>query len=1445
MLDKIILFSIRNKLFVGLFTLMIIIWGIWGAIRLPIDAVPDITNNQVQIITRATSFASQEVEQYVTYPIEQTLLNLPDIEEVRSISRFGLSVVTVVFKDDVDIYFARQLIHERLQQAIELIPESASKPEMAPVSTGLGEVYQYILHPKEGSEDKYSAMDLRTMQDWVVSRQLYGLPGVAEVNSFGGLVKQYEVSLNPQRLHALGVTIPEIVEALDKNNENTGGAYIDKHPNSYYIRGIGAVHSLEEVGNIVIRKTELGVPILIRDVAEVRYGHAVRYGAVTRNGEKEVVGGIVMMRKGANSAEVVNRVKEKMKEISKSLPDDVVIEPFLDRTNLVKRAMHTVEKNLIEGALIVIFVLVIFLGNLRAGLVVASAIPLSMLFALGMMHLFGVSANLMSLGAIDFGLIVDGAVIIVEAVMHHLGLRKSTHTLSRQEMDNEVYQAASKIRNSAAFGEIIILMVYIPVWTLTGIEGKMFRPMAQTVCFALLGALILSVTYVPMMCALCLPRKQQQDKQGISARLMSFLESKYIPLVKKAIVHKYKVIATSILLFIVSIWGLSRLGGEFIPVLEEGDFAFHCILPPGTSLQQSIETSMQASKIIRSFPEVKEVVGKTGTAEIPTDPMPPEASDLVIILKPQTEWTTTKDYFELARLIEQKLATIPGVLFEVNQPIQMRFNELMTGVRQDVAIKIFGEDVLMLKKLADETAALIQSIPGVSTPQVEKTTGLPQISVQYDRIKLAGYGLRVADLNDVLETAFAGKVTGPVFENERKFDLVVRLDAAHRQSIEDVENLFVPMHDGSQIPLKQVADIKFSEGPAQISREEGKRRIVIGFNVQDRDVKSVIADVRELIEQKLTLPEGYHYTFGGTYKNMEQALSRLMLVVPLALLLIGMMLYLTFHSLQQALLVFTAIPMSAIGGIAALMIRGMPFSISAAIGFIALFGVAVLNGIVLIATMNQLAKEGIIDPVERVLKAVSIRLRPVLMTATVASLGFFPMAMATSTGAEVQKPLATVVIGGLVSATLLTLFVLPILYLIFQSNKVKIPKPHVAAILLIFSQISFHSYAQTPSSLRISLQAALDSANRHNTALAVSKSELNYALQKQQTVSLLSETGFFYENEDITPLDQKGILKIGVQQSINWPGIYRAQRKEMKAFGAVAQANLLLSQKEIEKEVTDAYYLLWYWQEKLRLYQTLDTLYEHLYQAARIRVTSGEAAAMEMIAASSRKREVDAYIESMQKELLIQQYQLKKLMQVDYLPLPIAQTLPKIAFTLSSEDISTHPVLQAKNYAIESAEWAVKSQQLEWFPDFSGRFFSQRLYGVTPPFSGFSVTMSLPIVGASQRAKVKSAKLEKIIKEKSYEDTKVQLLESYQRAKTVWEKNKILIAYYEETGLYEADELIRASKLAYTSGEISYTELSQYLTQAIKIQEGYLDALREYNQSVISLLYFTDTNSKN
>lgn len=1063
MFQKLITYSIRHKLVIGVLSIALTIWGVWSLVHLPFDSTPDITDNQVQVITQAPSLGAQEVEQYVTTPVEMALANIPRIQERRSISRSGLSVITLVFDDAADIYWARSQVSQVVEQLEKELPKN-TETEMGPIATGLGEIYHYTIRAKEGYEHKYSLTQLRTIQDWIVRKQLSGTPGVAEVSGWGGYVKQYEVAINTDQLNASGVSVNEMFEALQRNNANTGGSYIEQNSNQYYIRGIGVVKNLEDVANITV-KTVDGIPVKVGDVAKVQLGHATRFGAVTRNGEGEVVAGIAIMLKGENFQEVSKNVKERINQIQKSLPEGVVIEPFIDRTNLVDRVEGTIARNLIEGGLIVIFVLVIFLGNWRAGLVVASVIPLSMLFAFGMMKTFGIDGNLMSLGAIDFGMIVDSAVIIVEAVVTHIntghfsqpevraaylaqcqnGGAATPFALTQKQMDEEVHFSASRIRQSAAFGEIIIMIVYIPLMTLIGIEGKMFRPMALTVFFAILGAFILSLTYVPMASSLMLSRKVHTRKT-FSDRVIEKLQAWYRPVLDWVLARNKDVITGAVALFCVSVVGFKYLGGEFIPSLEEGDFAVEMSMSQGTSLSQMVESCTKAEKLLKKeYPEIKQVVSRIGSAEIPTDPMPVERADIMIALKPKAEWTSAKTTPELMEKMEETLSAIPGLEAEISQPIQMRNNELLTGIKQDVAIKIFGDDLDVLTQQAGKVKKMIEDVPGVSGIFVEEVAGLPQIQVKYNHEKMAAYGVSVDDISEILETTFAGAVAGSLYDGDKKFDIVLRMDPSQR-NVESLEQLSIPLKDGTNIPLSQVADIDYSPAPAQVSHEDGARRIYVGFNVKGRDVQSTVEDIQEILDEKLKLPDGYYYNYGGEFENLQSATNRLMVVIPIALVIILLLLYATVKNFRESLFVFSAIPLAAIGGVWALWLRGMPFSISAGVGFIALFGVAVLNGIVLIGQMNQMQREektadklsafsGVTELIHhRIIESCMVRLRPVLMTALVASMGFLPMALSQGDGAEVQRPLATVVIGGLITSTLLTLLVLPAIYKTFTKK---------------------------------------------------------------------------------------------------------------------------------------------------------------------------------------------------------------------------------------------------------------------------------------------------------------------------------------------------------------------------------------------------------------------------
>ncbi|MDV3548644.1 CusA/CzcA family heavy metal efflux RND transporter [Elizabethkingia anophelis] len=1042
MLNKIIEFSIKNKLIIGLMTLALVIYGVIELRKLPIDAVPDITDNQVQIITTSPSLGAPDVERFITFPIEQVSRNIVGVKQIRSFSRFGLSVITIVFNEDTNVYLARQQVAERLQQVSQDIPKEIGVPAMAPITTGLGEIYQYVVRPKKGYEHRYSAMDLRTIQDWIVRRQLLGVEGVADVASFGGDLKQYEIAIKPAQLKAVGVTMQQLFTAVENNNQNAGGAYIEKGPNALFIRTEGLAKNISDIENIVVKNLPDGTPILVKNIAEVKLGKAIKYGAMTYNGKGEVAGAVVMMMKGGNSNQVIDKIKTRVEEIQKTLPEGVKIEAFLDRTKMVDNAIGTVSKNLIEGALIVVFVLVLFLGNFRAGFIVASVIPLAMLFAIIMMNIFGVSGNLMSLGALDFGLIVDGAVIIVEAVLHRLHSIKGKEgeRISSEQMNKEVKTSAGKMMNSAVFGQVIILIVYLPILSLQGIEGKMFKPMAQTVAFALIGAFILSLTYIPMMSSVFLSRKIQ-TKPTFSDRMIEKLVAFYDKSLAKVLKSSKIVMTVVFLLFALAVFILSKLGGEFIPSLPEGDFAVETRILPGSSLKTSTEVVLKSQQVLMSkFPEIKKIVGKTGSSEIPTDPMPLDASDMMIILKDRKEWTSADNYNDLADKMQKELQkNMVGVTYSFQYPVAMRFNELMTGARQDVVCKIFGENLDTLKVYSEKLAAVVNKVNGAQNIYVEPVSGLSQIVINYNRSALAQYGLNVSDVNNVVNAAFAGKVTGAVFEGEKKFDMVVRMDSEERKKLEDVQNLLLTTSSGTDIPLKSVADVDIKESVNQIQRENAARRIIVGFNVRNRDIQSIVNDLQNRVNSELKLPAGYSITYGGNFENLQEAKARLGIAVPVSLLLILLMLYFAFRSVKYGLIIFTAIPLSAVGGVFALWLRGMDFSISAGIGFIALFGVAVLNGIVLIAEFNRqkTQKEDLRDVV---LTGGKNRLRPVLMTATVASLGFLPMALSNGEGAEVQRPLATVVIGGLMLATFLTLYVLPILYIFFEKksfNKTK------------------------------------------------------------------------------------------------------------------------------------------------------------------------------------------------------------------------------------------------------------------------------------------------------------------------------------------------------------------------------------------------------------------------
>ncbi|MBC7745343.1 MAG: CusA/CzcA family heavy metal efflux RND transporter [Flavobacterium sp.] len=1457
MLDKIIFFSIKNKLLIGLFTLALIAWGIYSITKLPIDAVPDITDNQVMVITVTPTLAAQETERLITFPVEQTMASIPGIKQIRSFSRFGLSLVTVVFNEDVDIYWARQQINERLGDAAKQIPEGVGTPEMAPVTTGLGEIYQYVIHTKKGYEKKYNPMELRTIQDWIVKRQLLGTPGVAEVSGFGGYVKQYEIAVNPDRLHSLNVSISDIFNALETNNQNTGGAYINKSPNAYFIRSEGLVENIDDIENIVV-ETENATPVLIRDVATVQFGNSVRYGAATRNGQGEVVTGIVLMLKGANSSEVINAVKARIEQIKKTLPEGVDIEPFLDRKKLVDNAISTVSTNLIEGALIVIFILILFLGNFRAGLVVASVIPLSMLFAISMMNLFGVSGNLMSLGAIDFGLIVDGAVIIVESVLHRITMSKHHHVglkrLDQNQMDTQVYESAGKMMNSAVFGQIIILIVYLPLLALIGIEGKMFRPMAQTVMFAIIGAFILSLTYVPMMSALGLS-KNTTHKRNFSDRMMDFLQRVYQPVINLAIRQKISVVVISVLLFLVSLFAFTRLGGEFIPQLDEGDFAVETRVLTGSSIDQIIEASTKAQKIILAqFPEVKQVVNKIGSGEIPTDPMPIEAGDMMIILKDKKEWNSASSREELAEKMQEALSVIPGVTFGFQQPIQMRFNELITGAKQDVVIKIYGEDLDVLTNEASKIGKLIKPVKGVYDVYVEEVTGLPQIQIKFNRDRIAQYGLNISSINRTIKTAFAGEAAGLVYEGEKRFDLVVRLDKKDRQSLQDVRDLYITTRTGQQIPLEEVATVNFVNGPNQIQRDDTKRRITIGFNVRNRDVESIVEEIQASLSSKLKLPSGYYITYGGQFENLKAANARLAVALPVALFLILILLYFTFSSVSQSLLIFTAIPLSAIGGVFALLIRGMSFSISAGVGFIALFGVAVLNGIVLIAEFNRLKKEGMSDVNERVLTGTKSRLRPVLMTAAVASLGFLPMAISNSSGAEVQRPLATVVIGGLITATLLTLIVLPVLYILFErKKKFKEMKSGLNMLPVIFSllfggfMIPLNSSAQSVPEQKITLQQAIDQAIKNNSNLKASTYEIDLQKSLKKGSLNFDKTEILYQQGQINSSNQDNHFT--VSQKIEFPTVYGSQAKLADQRITRSEKQFLITENQLIRQVKSVYNYLLYLREKERLYNFQDSLYSNLARASNLRYQTGESNRLEKVTSETQLMELKNSIAQNQADILIARNQLQTLLNTNDNLDVVADRLVKLTLEIAQDSsaLAQNPNLKFLEQEVNVRRGETKLHQAKRLPDFSTGYFNQSLRGVqnvnnipqnftgADRFTGFQIGIGIPILPGGNRAKINASKISEQIAAFNLQYQQTNLQGELKQLIQEHNKRKSSLDYYEKSALTQADLIINNAEKAFKGGEIAYLQYLQSMSVSIKIRTDYVLELYLYNQSVLDI----------
>lgn len=1444
MLTKIIEFSVKNKLIIALLVLGLIGIGSYQVTRLPIDAVPDITNNQVQVITVAPSFGATDIERLVTFPIEQANSNISGLKEIRSFSRFGLSLVTIVFEDGIDIYWARQQVAERLQQVQSQIPQGIGTPELGPISTGLGEIYQYVVRPKPGFEKKYDITELRTVQDWIVRRQLLGVKGVAEVSSFGGKLKQYEIAVNPDRLNAYGITINDVFTALESNNQNTGGAYIEKGPTVLYIRSEGLIGNTEDIRNIAIASKNNEIPLFIKDVAEVKTGFATRYGAMTYNDQGEVAGAIVMMLKGENSNEVIKNVKAKITSIQKTLPEGIVIEPFLDRTKMVNNAIGTVEKNLLEGALIVVFVLVLFLGNFRAGLLVASVIPLSMLFAICMMNLFGVSGNLMSLGALDFGLIIDGAVIIVESVLHrfsHHSKFRNVSSVSQNQMDTLVSDSAGKMMNSAVFGQMIILIVYLPILTLQGIEGKMFKPMAETVAFALLGAFLLSLTYIPMMSALLL--KKRSLKPSFSDRMMKKIEGLYLRTLLKVLRIPKIIFSIVLILFISAIWILSRLGGEFIPSLEEGDFAVETRVLPGSNLKTTIESTQKAAHILKSrFPEVEKVVTKIGSGEVPTDPMPMDASDMMVILKDKKDWASAETFPELADKMTKELEEVPGITVSFQYPVQMRFNELMTGARQDVVVKIFGDDLDVLAGNAQKLGKIIESVDGTQNLYIEPVSGMPQVIIEYNRPVIAQYHLSVADVNRVINMAFAGQSAGLVFEGEKRFDTVVRLNATDRKNVSDIKNLLVPTPAGNQIPLSQLAHIEVKNGPNQIQRENAQRRIVVGFNIKGRDVQSIVQELQEKVNRQIKLPAGYYITYGGSFENLNNARQRLMIAVPVALALIFVMLFLAFNSVKESLLIYTAIPLSIIGGVFLLALRGMPFSISAGIGFIALFGVAVLNGIVLISEFNRLYKSGIRNIVRIVIDGGESRLRPVLMTAFVASLGFIPMAVSNGAGGEVQRPLATVVIGGLMVATFLTLFVLPLLYVNLEKGfkmKKKKTSHTVSVIILTGMLMAIPVKSQTSVSLDHAIQTALQ--NNRNLKNEKLRSEYSKALIK--SAYDIPQTAVSADYGQINSAYKD--IKLGIAQSIAFPAVYARQKNVYTEEWKKSMLNVALKEYELKKAVSLTFYEILYWKQKEQLLRETLALYSDFLNKADLRLKAGESNILEKTTAANQKSAIEIQIRQVQQEIAVLRLQFQWLLNSETDVIPQDEKL----YTAGLKNgLEQNPLLQAleqqKNIAaqqtaLEKARLLPGLQLAYNLNSFRGTGPDDKVYNASPQFHSVQLGVSVPVFSGGQKARVQSAKIAETVAETDFQNTRYNLENQYKKLNEIYSRNLEIVSQYESSELKNAFTITETAQKQFKGGEINYLDFVLLVNQAVTLKNNYADVLWKLNQSAIELEYLT------
>ena len=1444
MFKKIVHFSVRKKLFAALTTLFLLIGGIYSMLTLPIDAVPDITNNQVQIVTVSPTLAPQEVEQLITFPIEVAMSNIMNVEEIRSVSRFGLSLVTVVFKEDVPTLDARQLINEQIQAVSGDIPTELGTPELMPITTGLGEIYQYVLKVAPGYEKKYDAMELRTIQDWIVKRQLSGIPGIVEINSFGGYLKQYEVAIDPDALYSLNITIGDVFEALNRNNQNTGGSYIEKVNKAYYIRSEGMITDLHDIEKIVVTNRG-GIPVHVSDIATVRFGAPKRFGAMTKDGEGECVGGIAMMLKGANANIVTKELEKRVAKVQKMLPEGVSVEPYLNRAELVNRNISTVVRNLIEGALIVFVVLIIFLGNVRAGLIVASVIPLAMLFGFILMRVFGVSANLMSLGAIDFGIVVDGSIVILEGILAHIyGKRLAGKKLSQEEMDHEVEMGAGKVVRSATFAVLIILIVFFPILTLSGIEGKYFTPMAKTLVFCIIGALLLSLTYVPMMASLFLKREVVL-KSTFADRFFEKLNRIYRKVLDYCLLHAWKTVGVSFAMLLASLFLFGRLGAEFIPTLDEGDFAMQMTLPAGSSLSKSIDVSLRAEKILKEkFPEIKHVVAKIGTAEVPTDPMAVEDADVMIVMRPFDEWTSAGSRAEMVEKMKEALAPITDAEFNFSQPIQLRFNELMTGAKADIAIKLYGEDMEELYAKAKEAARYIEQVPGASDVLVEQAMGLPQLVVNYDRNKIARYGINIEELNTIIRTAYAGEAAGVVFENERRFDLVLRLDNDKVKDL-NLDRLFVRTSENIQLPVSEVASISLVNGPLQINRDATKRRIVIGVNVRNADIQQVVSKIQSVLDTHIKLKPGYYFEYGGQFENLQNAIRTLLVVIPVALMLILLLLFFAFRSIIYSLVVFSTIPLSLIGGIVALWLRGLPFSISAGVGFIALFGVAVLNGILMINHFNDLRKKQNYTMCTSRIIALGCPhlLRPVFLTGLVASLGFVPMAIAQSAGAEVQRPLAMVVIGGLIVSTLLTLIIIPVFYklvnkLLHGWKRVRCIKSNAKVILWMLLMLpALNTYADEPVRT-VSLDEAISLAFQHHPRLKAATASVDRNKAARGAVWDGGSTSFSYSWGQLNGNYRKD-NELAIEQSLG--SLLTPFYRNALVRTQVTKSGLYrdMVKKEITAEVKRAWAYYQYAYHICELYKEQKALAEQLNRTGELRYQQGDINLLERNTIKTMAADLHTRQMKAEEELKLAS---KRFIWACYAGEAIVPEDTTLNVFVVERQLSVVPSSVHLNYFANQVKekkdmWHI--EQSKFFPEFSIGYVRQKI----SPMCGLDswmVGVSFPILFFPQHSRSKQAKLDWKIAEWEAEQNRTELNNKVEELQSLVLQNKKTLDYFTLAALKEAHALGQSALAQFRESEIDIVSFVQTLETARDIRQRYIEAVYAYNISALELELYTE-----